>query len=81
MLGISCDSVEENRAFAEKFGFEFPLLCDTTRATSIAYKALDRAEESYPRRFTYVISPEGRIETAIDTQDPAAQAGELLKRL
>jgi len=27
VLGVSFDTVEENAKFAEKFGFEFPLLC------------------------------------------------------
>ena len=78
MLGISFDTAEENRAFAEKYGYTFPLLCDTDRKVGLAYKACDGEEDAYPRRYTYVIGGDGRIEQAIDTQDPAGQAGELL---
>ncbi len=31
ILGASFDTPEENKAFAEKFDFPFPLLCDTKR--------------------------------------------------
>jgi len=47
----------------------------------LAYGACDSASDAYPRRITYVIDPEGRIEQAIDTQDPAAQAAEILESL
>lgn len=78
MLGISFDSAEENRAFAEKHALPFPLLCDTTREVGLAYLACDRADEAYAKRFTYVIGPDGTIERAVDTQDPGGQAAALL---
>ena len=37
VLGISFDTVEENRAFAEKFDFPFRLLCDVERSVGMAY--------------------------------------------
>jgi peroxiredoxin Q/BCP len=78
VLGISFDSVADNRAFAEKFQFPFPLLSDTSRAVGLAYRACDKASDGYARRFTYVIGPDGRIEQAIDTKDPGGQAAALL---
>lgn len=78
-MGISFDSPAENRAFAEKNAYPFPLLCDTSREVGLAYRAIDSLEERYPKRFTYVISPEGKIEVAIDTKSPGAQAGQLLQ--
>ncbi len=74
---MSFDTVDENKAFAEKFSFPFPLLCDVDRALGIAYQACDSADAEYARRITYVIDAEGRIERAIETQDPASQADEL----
>lgn len=62
-------------------GFTFPLLCDVDRRVGLAYKACDSVSDAYPRRVTYVIDPDGRIERAIVTKDPAAQAGELLASL
>jgi len=78
ILGISFDTPEENRAFAEKFGYTFRLLSDPDRRVGLAYKAAESKEDSYAKRFTYVIGPDGRIEQAIDTKDPAGQAGALL---
>jgi peroxiredoxin Q/BCP len=77
-LGISVDTVEANRAFAEKFGLEYPLLCDVGRSVALAYRAVDSLSDPYARRFTYVIGADGRIEQAIDTRDPGAQAAELV---
>ena len=36
---MSFDSAEENKAFSEKFSFNFPLLCDTDRKMGLAYGA------------------------------------------
>lgn len=81
MLGISFDTPEENRAFAEKFGYGFPLLCDTERKVGMAYGACKSPKDRYATRLTYVIGPDGKIEQAIETKDPANQASELLATL
>lgn len=44
----------------------------------LAYRAAEKADDSYARRYTYVIGPDGRIEHAIDTKDPGGQAAALL---
>ena len=75
---MSFDTQEENAAFASKFDFPFPLLCDTDRALGMAYGACTAPSDEYPRRITYVIDANGRVEQAIDTKDPAGQAAELL---
>lgn len=81
VLGVSFDTPADNKAFAEKFRFPFPLLCDVDRKIGLAYKACDTASEAYAKRFTYVIGPDGKIERAIDTKDPGAQAEALSKSL
>jgi peroxiredoxin Q/BCP len=78
VLGISFDTPAENKAFAEKFGYTFPLLCDTERKVGLAYQACEHPKDKYAKRFTYVIGPDGKIEQAIDTKDPAGQAAALL---
>lgn len=78
ILGISFDSIAENKAFAEKFGYTFPLLSDPDRKVGLAYKACDKPTDGYAKRYTYVIGPTGRIERAIDTKDAAGQANALL---
>jgi peroxiredoxin Q/BCP len=79
VLGISFDTEGENKAFAEKFGYEFPLLCDVDRKIGLAYGACKSPKDRYAARLTYVIGPGGVIEQAIDTKDPGGQAAALLK--
>ena len=38
-------------------------------------------DAEYPRRITYVIGGDGRIEQAIETKDPAGQAKQVLGTL
>ncbi len=81
MLGISFDTREENQRFAEAQKFPFPLLCDVDRKVGLAYKACESSSDAYPRRVTYVIGPDGKIEQAIATQDAGGQAAALLDSL
>jgi peroxiredoxin Q/BCP len=73
--------VEDNRAFAEKYDFPFRLLSDPDRAVGLAYGACDAPTDGYPRRYTFMIGPDGSIERAIDTQDPAGQAADILESM
>jgi peroxiredoxin Q/BCP len=81
VLGISFDSPDDNRAFAEKFAYPFRLLSDPDRKIALAYGAAKGAQDRYAARYTYVIGPQGRIVEAIDTKDPGGQAAQLLERL
>jgi peroxiredoxin Q/BCP len=81
VLGASFDTAAENRRFAEDQGYPFPLLCDRDRRLGLAYRAALDAGDAYPRRITYVIGADGRIEQALETRDPGAQAGALLESL
>jgi peroxiredoxin len=47
----------------------------------MAYGATDDPKATYAKRYTFVISPEGKIEQAIDTKDPAGQANALLTQV
>ena len=78
VLGISFDDARDNKAFADKFGYDFPLLCDVERKVGLAYGACRSAQDRYPARITYVVGTQGTIEQAIETKDPAGQAAALL---
>ena len=78
---MSFDTPAENKAFQEKFQYPFRLLSDPDRKVGLAYKAAESPKDRYAKRFTYVIGPDGKIERAIDTKDPAGQAGALLPTL
>ncbi len=69
VMGVSFDSVEENKAFAQKFDFNFPLLCDTLRTMGMAYGAAASADAKYPERITYIIAADGTIEWANKVDD------------
>ena len=81
MLGISFDPPEENRAFAEEFGFPFRLVCDTDRSIGLAFGACERPDADFARRYTFVVGPDGTIEQSIATEHPGSQAQELLATL
>jgi peroxiredoxin Q/BCP len=53
--------VDENAAFAKKFEYPFPLLCDTDRKIGLAYGACDSPKAASAKRITYVIDPDGKI--------------------
>lgn len=61
VLGVSFDSVEDNRAFAKKFDFPYRLLCDTDRSLGLAYGAARTADEGYAKRISYLIDEAGKI--------------------
>jgi peroxiredoxin Q/BCP len=81
VLGVSFDTEEENRAFAEKFNFPFPLLCDTERKIGLAYGACDEPTARNARRITYVIDPEGRIAQAIEKVNAREHPQQLIETL
>ena len=71
----------ENRAFAEKFQFPFPLLCDVDRKIGMALGACDASTAEYAKRITYVIGPDGRILQAHPKVSPATHPEEVLASL
>ena len=81
MIGVSFDNEEENRRFAEKFDFPFPLLCDTKRDIGVNYGAADSPKDEYARRIAYVIDEEGKIAQAHPKVDPAAYPSWQLRNL
>ena len=81
MLGVSFDNEADNKRFADKFSFPFPLLCDTERSIGTAYGAADSPKDEYARRIAYVIDEEGKIAQAHPTVDPASDPKTQLETL
>jgi peroxiredoxin Q/BCP len=73
--------VEQNAAFAAKFNFPYPLLCDTARAIGMAYGACDAPTDGHPRRISYIIGPDGRIEHAFPKVDARTHPAAVLALL
>ena len=81
VLGVSFDAPAENRAFAEKFGFGYPLLCDVGRAMGVAYGAADSAAAGSARRIGVVVGPDGRVRSWEGKVDARTWPAEVLSRL
>ena len=81
IVGVSCDSPAENRAFRDKFDFPFDLLCDEDRSVSMRYGAAESADQEYPKRISYLIDPEGRIVRVYGNVVPAEHPAEVLAAL
>lgn len=85
VLGVSADTVESHKSFAEKYNLPFLLLSDP-EYTSIkaydAYKEGDGSEHSsHIDRVSYLISPDKIIVRSYPAVDPATHAVEILKDL
>ncbi|MBU09756.1 MAG: hypothetical protein CME13_17530 [Gemmatimonadetes bacterium] len=80
ILGISCDSLEENKAFKEKFDFPYDLLCDTDKSVSVAYGASPDTSTN-ASRISYIIDGDGKIAKVYETVKPADHPDEVLADL
>ena len=79
VLGVSFDTVEAQKHFADDQGFPYRLLADTDRTMGMAYDA-DPSDNGFARRTTYLIDPEGTIVRTYDLrgEDLEAHAGVVL---
>jgi peroxiredoxin Q/BCP len=77
---VSFDTVADNKAFADKFDFPYPLLCDTDKSMSIAYGAAKDAGAKYPARISYLID-DGKIAWATEVTDINKHVEEAVTRL
>ncbi|MGO9263895.1 MAG: peroxiredoxin [Candidatus Binataceae bacterium] len=75
VVGVSTDSVESHRAFAEKHALPFTLLADSAGELAQAFGVLNgsRAE-----RVTFVIGPDGRVRRAYRDVAPRGHAQQVL---
>ena len=71
-MGASFDTVEEQKAFADKENFSFLLLSDTERTVGESYgvaRAPDHDFAGWPRRASFLIDPNGVIAKVYDFAD------------
>lgn len=81
VLGVSFDTPEDNKAFADKFGFGYPLLCDTSRELGMAYGASDTLHAGVARRVGVVIGPDGKVKEWLAKVDPKTYPSDVLQRI
>lgn len=65
VVGVSVDTTESHKAFAEKYHLPFPLLADPKAEVAASYGALtDLLVMKLAKRYTFLIDPQGRIAKA-----------------
>jgi peroxiredoxin Q/BCP len=82
IAGISFDTPEDNKAFAEQNAFPFRLLSDVDRSVGARYETMRAPEDSSPenaKRRTYLIDPDGIIRKAYRVTDIPAHPGQVLE--
>ena len=80
VLGVSLDNEKDNKAFAEKFSFSYPLLCDVNKDIALAYHAIKSADDQYAARISYVIGEDGKILESIESVDTKNHSNDLCSR-
>jgi thioredoxin-dependent peroxiredoxin len=86
ILGVSKDSVQSHKKFAEKYQLNFPLLSDEDKSVMIEYKAWGRKsflgkEYDGTLRTTYIIDPTGEIRKVYKSVEPFGHKTEILADL
>ena len=80
IFGVSLDNENDNKAFAEKFSFPYPLLCDVDREIALSYQAVSSKEDQYAARISYVIGEDGKILESIENVDTKNHSNDLCSR-
>ena len=78
---MSFDTPAENKAFAEKFGFQYPLLCDTDRKMGEAYGATDPGGKGGAKRIGVIVGADGKIKEWIPKADTKGFPHDALKKI
>jgi thioredoxin-dependent peroxiredoxin len=73
---ISVDTPEDNKGFADQEQANFPILSDPGRKVADAYGVIPSGRQ-FASRWTFYISPEGKI-AFVDKQVSPATAGQSL---
>jgi peroxiredoxin Q/BCP len=78
VLGVSYDTPEKNRKFAEKNGLPFLLLSDSDHELAESVGAA-RALLPFAKRVSYLVGPDGLVLETYPEVDPKTHASEVLE--
>jgi len=78
VLGVSYDTPEKNRKFAEKNALPFRLLSDGDHALAKKVGA-SRTLIPFAKRISYLVGPDGVVIEAYPEVDPSTHAREVLE--
>jgi len=75
VVGVSTDSIDSHRAFADKHGLSFTLLADTAGALARAFGVL---QDGLAQRATFVLDRDGRVARSFYEVSPRGHAQQVL---
>lgn len=83
VLGLSCDSIESHKKFAEKYELNFPLLADVDKQVVNDYgvwveKSMYGKKYMGIQRDSFLISPDGKIVKHYEKVKPEMHVAEVL---
>jgi peroxiredoxin Q/BCP len=78
IVGVSTDSVPEQKAWAEKCSLPFPLVADTTKAITRSYGVLSRTGRA--RRVTFLLDAAGKVIEVVEDGAPLPHVAAAEKR-
>ncbi|MCU1461313.1 MAG: bcpB [Acidimicrobiales bacterium] len=67
-VGISADTVDKQKQFADKHGFDYPLLADTERAVAEQFGVKRKISITPVKRSTFVIDTDGTVLAVISSE-------------
>src|SRR3989344_3369509 len=71
VFGVSADTPESHKAFAEKYSLPFTLLSDAKKEVIYAYGA---KSEAGTKRISYLVGPDGVVVKSYPSVDPVSHA-------
>ena len=80
VFGISFDSVEDNKKFADKFDFNFPLLSDPDGSAGAEYRVLP-AKARFTSRVTFIIDEKGVLRGIDDRVQVSSHGEDLIEMI
>ena len=82
VVGLSVDTSESHKAFAEKYKLPFPLLADAKADVATRYGALSNwLVIKLAKRYTFLIDPQGRVAKAYLSVDTSRHSAEIVSDL
>ena len=81
---ISVDTLDENKAFAEKEHADFPMLANPDKKVAFAYGVINPEappDRQFARRYTFYIDPTGKIADIDKAVKPASSGQDIVTHL
>ncbi|HTW76975.1 MAG TPA: peroxiredoxin [Thermoplasmata archaeon] len=78
VIGVSVDSVEDQKSFAAECGAAFPLISDRDKSIARSYGVLGLL--GMARRVTFFVGPDGRVQEVVEGLRPGPHVERALAR-